>query len=176
MDLIVVKSEAGKGAYFYVFFPILRELKEKEIISTPVDILPRKLIGGSESILFVDDEKNLVEIGEQMLKNLGYSVVGRTSSVEALEYFRKMPRKFDLLITDMAMPNLTGIQLTKEIHRIRPDMKVILCTGFSENINEENFESKGIEAFIMKPIVKKEIAQAVRQVLDKKDNEDSNNP
>jgi CheY-like chemotaxis protein len=116
----------------------------------------------------VDDEWTLVEMGKQMLERFGYSVDIKTSSPGALEVFSADPTAYDLIITDQTMPVMTGIQLSQEIRQIRPDIPVILCTGFSEIIDEENFKSRGIDAFIMKPIVMREIAAIIRQVLDKK--------
>jgi CheY-like chemotaxis protein len=108
-------------------------------------------------------------MGKQMIETLGYRVVSRTSSIEALEAFRSAPDKFSLVITDQTMPNMTGLQLTKEIRNIRSDIPIILCTGFSESVNEANYKSRGISAFVMKPIIRKEIARVIREVLDKKE-------
>jgi len=102
-----------------------------------------------------------------MLKNLGYDVTAKTSSVEALEAFRNNPKGFDLVITDMTMPNMTGVELTKEIMNIRPDVPIILCTGFSEQIDEKKAKAMGI-SFLMKPIVMNEMAGAIREVLDER--------
>ena len=124
------------------------------------------IVGGKERILFVDDEEVLVELGMNMLNGLGYDVVGRTSSVEALEVFRVRPRYFDLVITDMTMPNMTGVDLAKEMLMIRPDIPVILCTGFSEMISEEKARNIGIREFIMKPFLKNSLAMKIREVLD----------
>jgi len=101
-----------------------------------------------------------------MLESLGYTVVTRTSSIEALELFRAQPDKFDLVITDMTIPNMTGDELAKELMGIRPDLPIILCTGFSELINEHKAKAMGIRAFVMKPIVQREMAKAVRKALD----------
>ena len=103
-----------------------------------------------------------------MLERLGYDVVARTSSVEALEAFRSQPGKFDLVIADLAMPNMTGIQLVQELWQIRPDTPVILCTGFSEKAETEKAESVGVREIVMKPAVKKEMAEKIRKVLDQR--------
>ena len=121
---------------------------------------------GSETILFVDDEEIIVRMSEQMLANLGYTVHGRTSSVEALEAFRSDPRKFDLVITDQNMPQMNGTELTRELHHIRRDLPVILTTGFSETITADNYRTWGISALIMKPVVFADAAQTIRRVLD----------
>ena len=118
-----------------------------------------------ETILFVDDEEVMVETTKGMLENLGYKVVARTSSIETLEVFRNYPEGFDLVITDMTMPKMTGDELARELLKIRPDMPIILCTGFSEKIDEEKAKEIGIREFVMKPIVTREIAKTIRKVL-----------
>ncbi|MBW1703373.1 MAG: response regulator, partial [Deltaproteobacteria bacterium] len=118
-----------------------------------------------ERILFIDDEPGLVEIGRVMLGKLGYDVVVRTSSIEALELFRTKPDEFDLVITDMTMPNMTGDKLAKELMQIRPDIPIILCTGFSKRITEEKAKEIGIKAFVMKPLVMRDLANTVRKAL-----------
>lgn len=115
---------------------------------------------------FVDDEAALTDIGQQMLESLGYQVVARTGSLEAREVFRGAPDKYDLVITDVTMPNMSGIDLAREIMRLRPDMPVILCTGFSEVLTEEKVKAIGIREFVMKPVIRREIATAIRKVLD----------
>ncbi|MDO9585615.1 MAG: ATP-binding protein, partial [Syntrophales bacterium] len=132
------RSEPGKGTTFEVFFPTIGgEASERP---ERVDSIPL----GKERILFVDDEAALADIGKQMLQSLGYNIVARTSSIEALEAFRTQPDQFDLLITDNMMPNMTGVEPAKNIKRIRPGMPVILCTGFSEAISEEKVKTIGI--------------------------------
>ena len=161
---ITVKSEVGKGTKLHVYLPLLKETGEKRKVEAAAHIT-----GGEERILFVDDEKVLVELGKSMLTGLGYDVIGRTSSLEALELFRARPDRFDLVITDMTMPNMTGIELAQEIMRIRPGIPVILCTGFSESITPEKAKALGLKDFIMKPIIKNQIAEAIRRNLDHKD-------
>jgi len=159
---ISVYSEPGKGSAFHVFFPRIESpdpVAETEV----VDPLPL----GNERILFVDDELAIIDIEKRMLEHLGYKVEGRTSSIEALEAFRAQPDKFDLVITDMTMPNMTGDELARELMRIRPDLPIILCTGFSELIDEQKAKAMGIRAFVMKPVVMAEMAKAVRKALDK---------
>ena len=123
------------------------------------------------AVLFVDDQKPLVDIGKQMLERLGYKVTTRTSSTEALEAFRAQPEKFDLVITDRTMPNMTGEMLVKELMHIRPDIPVILCTGYSEIPSEEKPGALGIREVLRKPVVNRELAQAIRRVLDKSNGE-----
>jgi CheY-like chemotaxis protein len=116
----------------------------------------------------VDDEKAIAEIGQNMLKYLGYAVEVRTSSIEALELFRVQADRFDLVITDMTMPNMTGDKLTQELLRIRPGIPIILCTGFSESLTEEKAKALGVQEFVMKPLVMKELAAVIRRALDRK--------
>lgn len=161
-DRINVSSEPGKGTEFHVLFPRMEfEEKEKEEII-------RELPIGHERILFVDDEEVLIEIAKQMLERLGYEFVARTSSIEALEAFKAQPEKFDLVITDQTMPNMTGENLAKKIMAIRPNIPIVLCTGFSEIISEEKANAMGIRAFVMKPLVMQDLANIVRKVLDEK--------
>jgi CheY-like chemotaxis protein len=123
-------------------------------------------MGGSERILFVDDEKMLAAVGRQALQHLGYDVVSRTSPIEALELFKVKPDRFDLVITDQTMPGMTGDSLARELMRIRPTLPVIICTGYSQSFDQERAKQIGIKAFVMKPILINEIAAAIRGVLD----------
>ena len=161
---ITVESEVGKGTKFHVYIPLLGETGEKGEVEAVADIT-----GGKERILFVDDEDVLALLGKEMLAGLGYDVVERTSSLEALKLFQSGPDRFDLVITDMTMPNMTGIELAQEIMRIRPGIPVILCTGFSKAVTPEMVKAIGLIDVIMKPIVKGQIAAAIRRGLDKKE-------
>jgi len=158
---ITVESEPGKGTAFNVYLPRVEAdiSPGEEPSATP----PR----GTERILLVDDEKVAVDALQLMLDNLGYRVTARTSSIEALEAFRNNPEGFDLVITDMTMPNMTGKDLAKEMMSIRSDIPIILCTGFSEQIDEHKAKKMGINAYVMKPIVRREIAKTIREVFDK---------
>ncbi len=160
---ITVYSEPGNGTTFHVYLPIIleEEREEKEESKEP---LPT----GSERILFIDDEQALIEIGSQMLEQLGYEVVSKQSSIEALELFRAEPDRFDLVITDMTMPHMTGDKLARELMKIRSDIPVILCTGHSRLVSEEKVNEMGIKAFVMKPLVMRNLAETVRSVLDEK--------
>ena len=159
---IIVESEVGKGTAFHVLLPII----DAEV--SPAIAPKFEPTGGKERILCVDDEKSAVDTIQSMLSRLGYEVTARTSSIEALEAFRNNPNKFDLVITDQTMPNMEGSELAKELMNIRPDIPIILCTGYSEQIDERSAKEKGISAFVMKPIVMQQIAQTIRDVLDKK--------
>ncbi len=121
---------------------------------------------GTERILLVDDEKAIVKMVQQMRERLGYQVTSKTGSIEALEVFKAHPDNFDLIITDMTMPEMTGLQLADKIKAVRADISVIICTGFSDQINEESSAGLGIQAYVSKPVMKREIAQTIRDVLD----------
>jgi PAS domain S-box-containing protein len=156
-----VYSEPGKGSAFHVYLPVIQtqvETKETQVVS-PVE-------GGKERILLVDDEEQIVRMSQQMLERLGYQVTARTSSIETLEAFRAAPDKFDLVITDTTMPNMTGIELARKLMEIRFDIPIIICTGFSEKISPDKAAAMGIRGYVMKPIVKSELAKKIREVLD----------
>jgi len=158
---IVVESEVGKGTQFHVYLPLLTETTEyqKEETAEPI-------VGGKGRILFVDDEEVLMQLGKDMLTALGYEVVGKKSSADALRLFHSGPDHFDLVITDMTMPNMTGVDLARDMLRIRPEIPIILCTGFSEIISEEKAKDIGIRQFIMKPVSMTSLSKVVREVLD----------
>ena len=124
------------------------------------------MVTGTESILFVDDEAFQADIAKQMLSRLGYRLTTCTSSVEALELFRQSPQKFDLVITDMTMPHMTGDVLAREFISIRPDIPIIVCTGYSDRIDADIASEIGIRELVMKPVVMKDIADCIRRVLD----------
>lgn len=153
-------SEVGKGTTAEVLFPTTEEQPEIQTFE------PEDLPGGNERIMIVDDEESLVAMVSEMLERKGYEVVGKTSSFEALTLFRKEYDAFDLIITDMAMPEMTGERLTQELLMIRPDIPVILCTGYSERISEEKAKEIGITAYTMKPLRQSVLLKTVREVLD----------
>ena len=157
---ITVTSEIGKGTTFRVYLPIIENAVKPEN-GTQIP-----LTGGRERILFVDDEAAIANIGKLMLERLGYKVTTCTNSAEALRVFRTASDKFDLVITDMTMPIITGDQLARQFIEIRPDVPIILCTGFSELITKEKAVAIGIRDFLMKPLSLKTLAQIVRNVLD----------
>jgi DNA-binding NtrC family response regulator len=156
-----VESELGKGTRFHVYFPRIEQKKDAATVET-LEAFP----SGQERILFVDDEQDLVQIAAQMLSHLGYEVTTSLSSNEALELFRVNPERFDLVITDMTMPNMTGDKLGKNLMKIRPDIPIILCTGFSERISEDKAKAIGIKEYIMKPLAMGDLAKTIRKVLD----------
>jgi len=153
-------SEPGQGSTFKVYLPVIEKSVEPQV--SDVEAVPT----GNERILFIDDEPALAEVGKQTLETLGYGVTTRTSSTEALKLFKTRPDRFDLVITDMTMPNMTGDILAKELLRIRPEILVILCTGYSAKVNEQQAMALGIQAFVWKPVMRREIATTVRKVLD----------
>ncbi len=158
---IQVYSKPGKGTRFHVYLPVIKSDYEKQ----PVPSMG-KVKGGIEHVLLVDDEETILIMETQMLKYLGYQVTSRNSSLEALEAFRFNPDQFDLVITDMAMPNMSGDKLTVELMKIRPDIPILLCTGFSETMSETRAASLGIKGFLLKPVVMKDLARKIRNILD----------
>jgi PAS domain S-box-containing protein len=157
---IKVESEPGKGTIFYIYFPLI-------IHETPVpEEQKTNLPGGHEYILFVDDEVASVDTIKKMLNKLGYRVMTKTSSTEALEYFFQNREAFDLVITDMTMPDMTGKELAAQIRALRRNIPIILCTGYSDQINEMEAKEMGINAFIMKPYIRSILANTIRKVLD----------
>jgi len=158
---ITVNSEPGKGSTFHVYLPLMETETEEE---APGEKQP--LPTGWEHILFVDDEEALADIGRQQLERLGYQVTCRTSSSEALELFKARPGEFHLVITDQTMPVMTGVDLTKEILSVQPDVPIIICTGFSAQISSQRAEEIGVKRLLMKPLVIRELAVAIRDVLD----------
>jgi len=162
--IVTVVSEPGQGASFTVYLPVVEEeeAEEETAVSGEYPI-------AHERILLVDDEQILVDMGQAVLERLGYEVVPQTSPIEAVEVFRSDPERFDLVIMDLTMPKMTGVELATELTAIRPDVPLILCTGFSEKIKDEAAKEFGFRAILGKPILKKDIAKVVREVLDRKD-------
>jgi two-component system, cell cycle sensor histidine kinase and response regulator CckA len=157
---ITVRSEPDRGSVFDVYLP-LTAVEPKASIAVLED-LPR----GSEHILLIDDEPMIADLGARMMEQLGYKVTAKTSSVDALDLFRSNPQEFDLILTDYTMPGLTGIELAGEILQIRPDIPVILCTGFNEKATGEAAREMGIKKLIMKPLERSQLAKLVRSVLE----------
>lgn len=158
---ITVYSEPGKGATFHVYLPVI----ERATVQT-VDVSITPPPSGTERILLVDDEESVAMVEQDLLITLGYRVNAFTSSEKALEHFRQDPAAYDLVITDMTMPKLTGDKLSQELLAIRPDLPIILCTGFSELINRESALKLGIRQFVTKPIMVSSFAQTLRETLD----------
>lgn len=128
--------------------------------------MPDDIPRGNERILFVDDDKLLVAVGSKIFRRLGYNVVSITNPKEALDIFSRDITAFDLIFTDLTMPEMKGDELSKKILAIRPDIPVILCTGFEDQLNESAIREIGITAPIAKPIAMKDMAVIVRKCLD----------
>ncbi len=158
---ITVNSVVGQGSAFHVYLPLIDEVEVKTQICSMT-----KAAEGDERILLVDDEEQIVAMERQMLEHLGYQVTASTDSQEALSLFAQHPDNFDLVITDMTMPHMTGDRLAQKLIDIKPGLPVILCTGFNESITEEKALSMGIQKFVMKPVVKNDLASTIRAVLD----------
>ncbi len=162
--IVTVESEPGRGSTFTVFLPRAMETAGRATPSQ-LSLSPPK---GHERILVVDDEEPIARVEERILQSLGYQTQTMTNGEEALDLFRSQPYLFDLVLTDMTMPKMTGKMLAGEILKIRPEMPVILCTGFSELISEETSREIGIRKFLMKPLSRNDLAATVREVLDGK--------
>ncbi|WP_447963992.1 response regulator [Nitrospira sp. Ecomares 2.1] len=158
---IVVQSVVNKGTKIEVYLPTV----PTQVFEPIHD--PKAIQNGKESILFVDDEETIVRLGKELLTQLGYTVEVHTSSIEALRTFSEDPHRFDLVITDQAMPGLTGEALSRELLRIRPDLPIILCTGFSHVISAERAKALGIQGYLMKPLAIRDLVPIIRHVLDK---------
>ncbi|MFH1028354.1 MAG: response regulator, partial [Pseudomonadota bacterium] len=156
---ISVFSEPGQGTTFHVFLPKIVEEITRDVNSKEASFC------GTERILFVDDEKVLVDLGQYLLQELGYRVTTETSSLEALKCFHANPDAFDLVITDMTMPGLTGRELARQLLSIRPDIPIIMCSGLTEFINSNEAREAGIRDFFMKPYVASTMAKTIRKVL-----------
>ncbi|MBD3343770.1 MAG: response regulator [Chitinivibrionales bacterium] len=161
---ISVENRVGEGATFHVYLP-KSPINIQNIKNGPVEKLRK---GNAERILFIDDEQVIVDLAAEVLTELGYCVTATTNNQKALNLFRGNPRDFDLVITDQTMPGMTGGEIAKEVLLLRPDMPVILCTGFSETLSKEQAKAIGIAEYIMKPFEPTAIGKIVRDILDKK--------
>ncbi len=161
---INIRSKPGCGTTFDVYFPVIETAAD---VCEPIGI-PPLASGQGERLLFVDDEEAIVDVARRSLRHLGYKVTAVTDSRVAWELFARQPDCFDLLITDLTMPRMTGDRLACEVMRLRPDIPIIVCTGYSEHFTEEQSKAMGIAEYIMKPLVMKELARTVQQVLDRK--------
>ena len=157
---ISVYSEEGKGTTFHILFPI----HGSETTKVPDEVYtPRQ---GSGTILLVDDEEYLLWGTKGLLEHFGYTIISSNSSVEALEQFTQLPKAFNLVLTDLTMPDMTGIELAKHIKKIRPDIPIVLCTGFSAGIDKDDLVKAGISSIIRKPLILKELTQAIEEALN----------
>jgi signal transduction histidine kinase len=159
--LITVYSEPGKGTSFQIYLPRIVTPR-----SEPEAVVGGEIPMGTERILLIDDEALVARMQGRLLESLGYTVTHETDPLKALQLFTTAPNEFDLVLTDMTMPRMNGATLTQNILSIRPDIPVVLCTGFSELVNEAEARALGFKAFAMKPLVRKSIAGIVRSALD----------
>jgi CheY-like chemotaxis protein len=159
--LITVQSEINKGTTFELIFPAIETCEFSGVISQIKEIPT-----GTERILLVDDDNELVEMLNINLSMLGYKVSGFTSSIDALKEFYQRQDEFDLLITDYTLPKMTGVELAKNLLHIRPSLPVIICSGYSELLTHNSVKSFGISELLIKPVAHRDMAEAIRRVLD----------
>ena len=164
---ITVSSTPGQGATFEIYLPRL----EEAVIDAPRS--EERIPEGKGRILFVDDETPVVRLSQEILERLGYEVVACCCSLEALQAFQEAPQRFDLVITDQTMPRMTGDMLAQALRRIRPDIPIILCTGFSYTINAEQAEALGIDAWLTKPWQTRDLAHTIQHVLARQRRQDT---
>jgi len=163
---IAVSSKPNEGTTFDIFLPIV----DHEVVSEiPGD---EPIPTGTESILFVDDDKAIVNMSKIMLEQLGYHVNSKTSSIDALVDFKRQPEKYDLVITDLTMPQMTGLELADEILSVRPDTPIILCTGHSSHLTSTDRSNRGIQAILTKPILSRTMSGAIRSAMERDVTED----
>jgi PAS domain S-box-containing protein len=164
--IITFTSEVGNGTNFHVFLPVAAhaEIEDAALDRVPDLVLPR----GNESILLVDDEESIIHTGREMLEFLGYSVTCCLKSLEALNLFKSDPSRFDLVITDMTMPQMNGDRFAKELIAVRPDIPIVICTGYNPQIDENAATRLGARAFMFKPLTLQQLAFLVRNVLEGK--------
>ena len=160
---IYFTSEPGKGSLFQVYIPMCH----LPFTETPSMGDGQKDLYGCESILFVDDDPFIVEFQQEVFENYGYRITSFVSSLDAFKEFKSRPGDFDIVICDMAMPVMSGLALATEIKQIKPDVPVIICTGFSEKINKKNYQKMGINGFLLKPVKKETSLKLIRHLLDK---------
>jgi len=159
--VITVSSKPGEGSIFMIYFPCLgRWIEIRELKQEPIPL-------GRERVLFVDDEEPIAKVGKKTLEKLGYQVTALTSSVEALEVFHNRPNDFDVVITDQTLPMMSGMEFANKLKLIRPAIPIILTSGYSEVITKETAKTTGIEDFIMKPFLARDLANAIRRIMDK---------
>jgi PAS domain S-box-containing protein len=159
---IQVESEPGKGSVFHVYLPVYESIDQKTGTES------KTISGGEESILVVDDDENVAVLIKAMLDSLGYKVEIYHGSLDALKVFRRQPEKYDLLLSDFTMPDMTGLDLAKQVQITRPGFPVMIMTGYGDSLNADTLRSYGIKQVVGKPLAMRELAAAVRSVLDKK--------
>jgi len=159
---VTVKSKPGKGTTFQLYFPV--HAAPVAVLPVETDDAPPR--GKGERILFVDDEAPIMLVGRLMLEELGYRVEGGTDALEMLERFKATPDAFDLVITDLTMPGITGVELARRLLQIRPDVRILLTTGYNATLTLERVQQLGIHELIMKPLSMHSLATALRRALD----------
>lgn len=159
---IFVDSAPGTGTTVEVYLPIIPFQNTTSVSPNAEEPLPQ----GHECVLFVDDEESLARFGGEMLESLGYYAVVRMSASEALQAFRMAPQRFDLLITDVTMANMSGIALAKDCRLLRPDLPIILCSGSEHTLSAETKQVQGLTKHVIKPLLLQDVARTIRQVLD----------
>jgi len=160
---IKVESEPGLGTTVHVYIPAL-----EKCAVVPANTELNEIPGGTERILVIDDESIIADMNKTILERLGYTVTATTSSTEALEKVRTHADEWDLIVTDQTMPDLSGVELAREIMKIKPDMPIILCSGYSSIVSEKDALAFGIKKYVMKPVDTGTLAHIVREVLDEK--------
>lgn len=158
---ITVESEPGKGTCFQIYLPVIQQVADAPSVEQIK--IPQ---GKNEHILFVDDEELLADMGQQVLTRVGYRVTAFSNAQEALNDFQEHPHDYQLVITDMSMPKMSGTELGQKLLKIRPDIPLILFTGFSEMMDENRAKKLGFKGFVMKPMVTSKLAAIIRKVLD----------
>jgi CheY-like chemotaxis protein len=159
---ITVDSTPGKGTTFTIYLP------QYGTVPLNQSELNKTITKGNEYILFVDDEQEITYMGKKMLENLGYKVTIKSDSLSALTEFKSNPSKYSLLVTDQTMPQMFGTELSARMKEIRPELKVIIITGYIDKISEEMFAGSGVSEIIMKPLILSDFSKVIRKVLDEK--------
>jgi DNA-binding NtrC family response regulator len=158
---IQVDSQPGNGTDFNIYLPVEEYLTEKHDTQNSLDIP-----GGTETILLIDDEGDVLQMEESLLKRMGYNIKPFMDSTKALEAFRSNPDQFDIVVSDITMPGLSGEDLSEKLLQIRPDIPILLCTGFSWSMSKEKALSIGVKGVLLKPIIMKDFATKIRDILD----------
>lgn len=160
---VQVESEVGKGSCFRIYFPVIENMADQMDVSEPDNAFLSK---GTETIMIVDDDESILFSTRELLEDWGYQVLAFENGRQAFDEFKKTPDLFDLVLTDMTMPEMTGDQLAQKILEIRPDLPVILCTGYSDRVSEERAKQIGIKKFVQKPYISLDLTSLIREVLE----------
>ena len=158
---IRLESKVGEGTTFFIYLPLLHEQATQDSVKKAASAA-----GGTERILLIDDQDFMLEMMSRSLSRLGYRVTAQESSRDALELFQSDPLAFDLVITDQTMPFLTGADMASEMLKIRPEIPIILCTGYSATISPEQAAFIGIREYVMKPVVTSDFTRLIRKILE----------